>query len=80
MAFTLMLHINNADPVVGEVDELPATGDTMVMIKNVRRPDGKDVPNLAENVTTVYFPIDRLNFIEVLSAEDDEEIIGFVRE
>jgi hypothetical protein len=80
MAYTLMLHVNNADPVVGEVDELPTTSDVLIMIKNARRTDGKDIPYLAENVTIVYFPIDRLNFIEVLTTEEEDEIIGFVRE
>lgn len=80
MSFTLILHISNADPVVGEVEELPGQSDTMIIINNPRRLDGKDVPNLAENAITVMWPLERLNFIEVLSERDDEEIFGFVRE
>jgi hypothetical protein len=78
--YTLVLHIQNTDPVLGEADELPSAGDTMVMIKNPRRVDGKDLHYLAENVITVYWPIDRINFIEVLSEGEEEQIIGFVRE
>ena len=80
MTYTLVLHVQNSDPVMGETDELPNTADTMVMVKNPRRMDGKDLHYLAENVLTVYWPIDRINFIEVLSEGDEEEIIGFVRE
>lgn len=80
MPYTLVLHLNNTDPVVGETDELPTSTDTMILIKNPRRLDGKDVHYLAENVITVYWPVDRLSFIEVLSEGEEEQIIGFVRE
>jgi hypothetical protein len=78
--YTLVVHIQNSDPVVGESEQLPGPSDTMVVIKNPRRMDGKDIHYLAENVLTVYWPIDRIHFIEVLSEGEEEEIIGFVRE
>ena len=80
MAYTLVVHIQNSDPVVGEADALPGPSDTMVVLKNPRRLDGKDISYLAENVLTVYFPLERIHFIEVLSEGEEEEIIGFVRE
>jgi len=78
--YTLILHIHNADPIVGEVEDVPEPTDTMVIITNPRMRDGKDVPYLAENVTTVLWPIDKIHFIEILSGKEEEEIIGFVRE
>jgi len=80
LTYTLILHIINADPVVGEVEELPEPSDSLVVINNPRMRDGKDVPYLAENVVTVFWPVDKLNFIEVMASKDEEEIIGFVRE
>lgn len=80
MPYTLILHIQNTDPVVGEVEELPSLTDSLVAINNPRMRDGSDVHYLAENITTVYWPVDRLNFIEVMTGREDEEIIGFVRE
>ncbi len=80
MPYTLILHIQNSDPVVGEVDVLPTPADNLVIVNNPRRLDGKDVHYLADNVVTVYWPLDRLNFIEVLAGKEEEEIIGFVRE
>jgi hypothetical protein len=50
------------------------------MIRNPRRLDGKDLNFLAENVTTLYYPIDKLNYIEILTGAEEEAIIGFVRE
>jgi len=64
MPYTIILHISNS----------------LVAINNPRRLDSKDLPYLAENVMTVYWPIDRVNFIEVLGGKEEEEIIGFVRE
>lgn len=79
MPNTIILHIANSDPVVGECDELPTPGDRLIKITNPRRMDGKDLHYLAENVTTVYFPVEKINFIEVLPGADEEEIIGFFR-
>ena len=80
MPFTIVLHVQNTDPVVGEVEEIPTPADNLVVLKNPRRMDGKDLHFLNENVVTVIWPVERLNFIEVLSGEEQEEIIGFVRE
>jgi hypothetical protein len=80
LPFTLILHVVNEEPVIGEVEELPLPGDNLIAIRNPRRLDGKDVPYLADNVTTVYWPTSRLNFVEIISGREEEEIIGFVRE
>ena len=80
MPYTLVVHMLNAEPVMGEAEELPTTSDTMIMIKNPRRLDGNNLHYLADNVVTVYWPIDRINFIEIISEEEAETIIGFVRE
>lgn len=80
MSITLILHIQNADPVVGEVEDLPSPTDNLIIVNNPRMRDGKDLPYLDENVVTVVWPYERLNFIEILGGEEEEEIIGFVRE
>lgn len=80
MPYSLVVHVQNTDPILGETDELPTPSDNMVMLKNPRRMDGKDLHYLAENVMVVYWPIERINFIEVLSEGQEEQIIGFVRE
>jgi hypothetical protein len=80
MPYTLVLHVMGTDPIVGEVDEIPTAKDTLIQIRNPRRLDGKDLHYIAENVITVFFPIERMNFIELISSAEDEKIIGFVRE
>jgi hypothetical protein len=80
MAYSVILHIENTDPVLGEVEEVPSPTDTLIVVNNPRRRDGKDLHFISENVVTVVWPVARLNFIEILSGGEDEEIIGFVRE
>lgn len=77
---TVILHINNEDPVVGEIDELPESTAQLIAIQNPRRRDGKDVHYLDEDVNTVVFPFHRVNFIQIMPSAGVEEIIGFVRE
>jgi hypothetical protein len=80
MSFTIVIHLMNEDPVVGEIENLPTPTDSIITVNNPRRLDGKDLPYLADNVLTVAWPFHRINFIEVLSTREEEEIIGFVRE
>ena len=67
-------------PILAEVDELPGLTDIMIKAKNPRKRDGKDLTYLAHNVTQVIWPMARIGFIEIMPSDDDEEIIGFVRE
>jgi hypothetical protein len=80
MPYTIIIHPTGEEPIIGEVEELPKTTDITVTLNSPRRLDGKELHYLAENVLTVIWPIQRLNFIEVLPTKAEEEIIGFVRE
>jgi len=77
---TIIIHIMNEDPVMGEIDQLPSPNDTMLLVKSPRRKDGKDLSFVDSNATTVIWPVNRLNFVEVLSSGAEEEIISSVRE
>ncbi|GAP14611.1 hypothetical protein LARV_02384 [Longilinea arvoryzae] len=77
---TILIHVMNEDPVMGEIDELPNPTDQLMMIKNPRHRDGKDLHYLEANVTTVIWPLTRVLFIEVMPSGDEEDIITFVRE
>ena len=77
---SVLVHIHNEDPVLGEMDAVPEVTDTLVILKNPRRKDGKDVQYLEANVSTVIWPITRVTFIEVMPSNEEEDIISFVRE
>lgn len=80
MAYTIVLHLNNEEAVIGEMEEIPSPADTLLVVNNPRRVDGKDLHYLSEDVVTVIWPISRINFLEVLPTKEEEEIISFVRE
>ena len=40
---TVILHIQNEDPVVGEIEQMPQPIDRLLVVKNPRRRDGKDL-------------------------------------
>jgi hypothetical protein len=80
MANTVIIHLSNEDPVVGEVEELPAAADTLITVLNPRRRDGKDVQYLSSDIIKVIWSLNQISFIEVLPSQGEERIIGFVRE
>ena len=81
MSILIILHILHSEPILGEIDELPAPTDNIITVHNPRLIDGKDVNYIQEQVTTVIWPIEKINFIEIMPGEEEEEdIIGCVRE
>ena len=80
MPYTVILHIPNEQSVIGELDELPKPTDQIISIHNPRQKDGKDLHYLELNVVQVIYPMHRISVIEVLPGEEEDQIIGFVRE
>ena len=80
MTYTLLIHLEGSDPFVADVDELPSAHDQVIVVNNPRQRDGRDLTNLMPEVQTVIYPWNRITFIEVMPTEEEEEIIGFIRE
>ncbi|HET9591199.1 MAG TPA: hypothetical protein VFO91_20600 [Anaerolineales bacterium] len=80
MAYSVILHIAGESSILGEIEELPKSTDTIVVVSNPRMRDGKDIHYLEHNVVKVIWPIDKLTLIEILESEEEESLIGFVRE
>jgi hypothetical protein len=80
MPITILVHITNEDPVVGEIEAMPDPKDTLIIVKNPRRRDGKDVHYLGEGITTVVWPVSRITYIEIMTSEQEEPLVSFVRE
>ncbi len=79
--YSVVLHISGEEPIVGEIDEMPQVDDTILIVKNPRRRDGKELTYLATNdVAYVIWPWSKINFLEILPSEEEESIFGFVRE
>ncbi len=80
MPYNVLLHIQGEEAVLAEVEDLPSPADVMIKVSHPRRVDGKDLHYLSESVVIVYWPMSRINFIEVIPTREEESIIGFVRE
>jgi hypothetical protein len=80
MPYTLILHVAGESSVMGEVEELPKPADTIITVNNPRLRDGKDIHYLEPNVVKVIWPLNKLTLIEVLESQEEESLIGFVRE
>ena len=76
----VMIHILSEEAVLGEMDELPSSTDTMIRVKDPRRRDGKDIHYIAPDVRLVIWPLHKITYIEVMPSEEEDEIISFVRE
>ena len=77
---TVIIHMMNEDTVLGEIEALPGAQDSLIILKNPRTRDGKDLRNLEQNVTVAIWPVSRISMIEVMPSGEEEEIITFVRE
>lgn len=77
---TVIIHIQNEEAVMGEVDQLPGSNDNLLMLKNPRRKDGRELDYIEPDTDTVLWPLTRVNIIEVVGAGEGEKIISFVRE
>ena len=80
MSHTVLLHLSGEEPVAGEVDELPKATDTVITVTNPRRRDGKDLHYIDSRAVKIIWPLDKISFIEILSGEESEQVISFVRE
>lgn len=80
MAISIIIHINDTDPILAEVDDIPDPNAQSILVVGPRRVDGKDLHYLAVGVNQVIFPMHRIAFIEIMPREGDEQIVGFIRE
>ncbi|MFZ5818522.1 MAG: hypothetical protein ACOYYJ_01365 [Chloroflexota bacterium] len=80
MAHSVILHISGEPSIIGEMEELPKPTDTLIIVSNPRQKDGKELHYIESNVVKVIWPIANVNLIEVIAGEEEDHIIGFVRE
>lgn len=80
MSHTILLHIANDEPVLADVEELPSPTDQAVLCSNIRKRDGKDVHYIDAQAVSFLIPWHRIMLLEIIGAEEEGEIVGFVRE
>jgi len=80
MAITVQIHFTNEEPIVAEVENLPAPTDTLLTALNPRQRDGKDLRFIVPNVTAIMVPISRVSYIQILPSSSEERLVGIVRD
>jgi hypothetical protein len=83
VAIQVVVHINNEDPFVAEMDELPDPNHNFVAFSRPRRRDGKALTFITDGATSFLYPWNRISFIEIIGGESDgrsEAVVGFFRE
>lgn len=69
----LLVHIANSEPVKVDVDELPDHNSTVIVCKNPRDKGDREVSWIEDGVTTIIIPFWRINYIQVLPSEGDQQ-------
>ena len=80
MAYTVLIHLANEDPILADLDELPDPQHQTLIINNPRLRDGKDLHYVQPEVQTLIFPWTRITFIEVMPTDEEEEVFSFIRD
>jgi len=77
---SVIVHINNEDAVLCEMEDLPEPSSAYLVLHNPRLRDGNDLHYLDEEVTSMMIPWHRINFVQIIPSAETEEVIGFVRD
>ena len=81
MAYSIILHLPNEDPVMAEMEELPKVSDAFVMVSNMRRRDGNRLAYVEADAERFIFPWHRITFIEIMPSEAERaKVVKFFRE
>lgn len=71
--YTVMVHLSGSEPVKLDIEELPKPNDTILIGKNPRDNVDREVHWVDENVRMVILPWWRINYVQVLPSQDDQE-------
>ncbi|HVC81098.1 MAG TPA: hypothetical protein VNL35_11430 [Chloroflexota bacterium] len=78
---SIVAHIVNEDPFLAEMTELPKSTDTCVEFFNPRTRDGKPLRYASPGMSSIFYPMHRVTFIEVMANEEERaQVVEFFRE
>jgi hypothetical protein len=81
MAIRVVVHINNEEAFIADLDALPDQNATYIYVKNPRTRDNKQVPWSTERLRAAMFPMARITYIEeVVTQADEREVERFYRD
>ena len=66
MAMSVIVHLHGEDAFLGEVDDLPDPSHNYILLRNIRKKDGKELPYVTRGATAFLYPWSRITFIETM--------------
>ena len=66
MAMSVVVHIVGEEGILADMDELPQLQSSYVVLRNIRKKDGKPLPYVTEGATAFLYPWTRITFIETM--------------
>ena len=66
MAMTVIVHLIGEDAIAGEMDALPSANQSYILLRNIRKKDGKELAYVTYGATAFLFPWNRITFIETM--------------
>jgi len=66
----VVIHLNNEQPVLADLFEVPSPRDVAVVCTNLRTPDGKRPVFIDQTDSTFLLPLAHIRFIEIPEGAD----------
>lgn len=66
MALTAIIHTQGEDAFAADLDEVPNPNHTFVLLRNMRKKDGKQLAYLADDTKTVLYAWHKITFMELI--------------
>lgn len=66
MAIPAIIHIIGEDAIMADLDEIPDPTHTYLLVRNLRKKDGKELGYLADGATAFLYSWNRITFIELM--------------
>ena len=74
MSMNAIVHLHGEEAIMADLDELPDPNHNYIMLRNIRKKDGKPLTYVADGATAFLYSWTRITFIEMIG-----EIISSAR-
>lgn len=70
MSIPAVIHILGEDAIFGELDSVPDPTHAFIVVRNMRKKDGKPLAYLTDGATAFLYSWNRITFIELMTEID----------